>query len=108
MDPSIPIPKSPQEALEQRLTKYQSGFKSARTEGNSSKARRMVRIVIQYKDALKALKAGEPVDFAELPVPPGYPPIPVGETSSYSSIPLDGASQPTGMASSRVLPVRLA
>ena len=81
VDPSIPIPKSPQEALEQRLTKYQSGVESAKKEGNSSKARRMGRIVKQYEDALKALKAGKPVDFTELPVPPGYPPIPVGGAS---------------------------
>ena len=81
MDPSIPIPKSPQEALEQRLSKYQSGVEGAKKEGNSSKARRMGRIVKQYEDALKALRAGKPVDFGELPVPPGYPPIPVGGVS---------------------------
>ena len=81
IDPSIPVPKSSQEALEQRLSKYQSGVESAKQEGNSSKARRMGRIVKQYEDALKALKAGKPVDFNELPVPPGYPPIPVGGAS---------------------------
>ena len=77
MDPTIPIPKSTQEALEQRLRKYQSGVESAQKEGNSSKARRMGRIVKQYEDALKALEAGKPVDFLHLPTPPGYPPIPV-------------------------------
>ena len=82
VDPTIPIPKSPQEALEQRLSKYRSGIGSAQKEGNSGKARRMCRIVIRYKDALKALKAGEPVDFSELPTPPGYPPIPVGGAAS--------------------------
>ena len=82
VDPTIPIPKSPQEALEQRLSKYKSGVESAQKEGNSGKARRMGRIVKQYEDALKALKAGKPVDFSELPVPPGYPPIPVGGAAS--------------------------
>ena len=77
VDPDIPIPKSTQEALEQRLRKYQSGVESAQKEGNSGKARRMGRIVKQYEDALKALEAGKPVDFLHLPTPPGYPPIPV-------------------------------
>lgn len=33
------------------------------------------RIVKQYQDALRAHKAGKAVDVAELPVPPGFPPI---------------------------------
>ena len=78
MDPTIPIPKSTQEALEQRLSKYQSGVESAQKEGNGGKERRMGRIVKQYEDALKALEAGKPVDFSNLPNPPGYPPIPAG------------------------------
>ena len=76
VDPAIPVPKSAEEALEQRLSKYRSGVESAKKKGNGSKARRMGRIVKQYEDALKALKAGERVDFGELPTPPGYPPIP--------------------------------
>ena len=76
VDPTIPIPKSTQEALEQRLRKYQSGVESAQKEGNSNKERRMGRIVKQYEDALKALEAGKPVDFSNFPNPPGYPPIP--------------------------------
>uniref|UniRef100_A0A8D0DXS0 Coiled-coil and C2 domain-containing protein 1B n=1 Tax=Salvator merianae TaxID=96440 RepID=A0A8D0DXS0_SALMN len=30
----------------------------------------------QYQDAIRACKAGRKVNFAELPVPPGFPPIP--------------------------------
>jgi len=30
----------------------------------------------QYQDAIRAHRAGRRVDFAELPVPPGFPPIP--------------------------------
>ena len=41
VDPDIPNPKSTQEALEQRLSKYRSGVESAQKEGNSGKARRM-------------------------------------------------------------------
>uniref|UniRef100_A0A182VT84 Coiled-coil and C2 domain-containing protein 1-like n=1 Tax=Anopheles minimus TaxID=112268 RepID=A0A182VT84_9DIPT len=66
-----------QEALEQRLEKYISVEKAAKEEGNSSKARRMGRIVKQYQDALKMHKAGKPIPIDELPTPPGYGPIPV-------------------------------
>ena len=85
-DPDIPIPKSTQEALEQRLSKYQSGVKSAQKEGNSGKARRMGRIVKLYEDALKALEAGKPANFSELPTPPGYPPIPVSVPAKPPSL----------------------
>lgn len=30
----------------------------------------------QYQDAIKSHKAGKPVDYEELPTPPGYAPIP--------------------------------
>ena len=76
VDPSIPVPKTPLEALEQRLAKYREAVESAKQKEDSSRARRMGRIVKQYEDAIKLTKAGKPVDFEELPVPPGYPPIP--------------------------------
>uniref|UniRef100_A0A182QH97 Coiled-coil and C2 domain-containing protein 1-like n=1 Tax=Anopheles farauti TaxID=69004 RepID=A0A182QH97_9DIPT len=65
------------EALEQRLEKYKSVEQAAKDEGNSSKARRMGRIVKQYQDAIKMHKAGKPIPTDELPTPPGYGPIPV-------------------------------
>uniref|UniRef100_A0A182P851 Coiled-coil and C2 domain-containing protein 1-like n=1 Tax=Anopheles epiroticus TaxID=199890 RepID=A0A182P851_9DIPT len=65
------------EALEQRLEKYKSVEQAAKDEGNSSKARRMGRIVKQYQDAIKMHKAGKPIPIDELPTPPGYGPIPV-------------------------------
>uniref|UniRef100_H2Z493 DM14 domain-containing protein n=1 Tax=Ciona savignyi TaxID=51511 RepID=H2Z493_CIOSA len=58
------------------MQKYQSTSDAAKKEGNSSKARRMGRIVKQYQDAIKSHKAGRKVNFNELPVPPGFPPIP--------------------------------
>ena len=88
VDPAIPIPKSPKEALEQRLSKYQSNVESAKKKGSDSKARRMGRSVKQYEDALKALRAGKRVDFGELPTPPGYPPIPVSGGSKPPLQPL--------------------
>ena len=68
---SVPQPSSTLEALEQHLEKYKGTMEQAQTEGNSSKARRLGRIVKQYQDAIKACKAGRPVPFDELPDPPG-------------------------------------
>ena len=76
VNPDIPIPKTPLEALQQRLAKYKEGQKSAQEKGESSRVRRMGRIIKQYEDAIKLTKAGKPCDYNELPTPPGYPPIP--------------------------------
>lgn len=76
----LPPPETPTtilEALTQRLQKYQSIEANAKAEGNDRKARQYGRISKQYQDAIKAHKAGRPVEFDELPTPPGYPPIPV-------------------------------
>ncbi|XP_077496254.1 lethal (2) giant discs 1 isoform X2 [Amblyomma americanum] len=68
------------EALQQRLDKYKSTHTEAKEQGNDRKARRLERIVKQYEDAIKLHKAGKPVDFEELPAPPGFGPIPVPST----------------------------
>ena len=65
------------EALQQRLEKFKSVEKAAKDEGNSSKARRIGRIVKQYEDAIKLHKNGKPIPVDDLPTPPGYGPIPV-------------------------------
>ncbi|XP_070195173.1 coiled-coil and C2 domain-containing protein 1-like isoform X1 [Littorina saxatilis] len=70
-------PKTVMEALTQRLEKYKSTENSAKEAGESGKARRMGRIVKQYESAVKDYRAGKPVDFLELPTPPGFGPIPV-------------------------------
>ncbi|XP_064604188.1 coiled-coil and C2 domain-containing protein 1-like isoform X2 [Liolophura sinensis] len=75
-------PSSVIEALNQRLEKYKSAEEQAKAEGNTSKGRRMGRIVKQYQDAIKAHKAGKPVNYDELPTPPGFAPIPSGSTPS--------------------------
>lgn len=72
-----PPPTSVMEALQQRLEKFQGTANEAKEQGNSSKARRIGRIVKQYEDAIKMYKAGKPIDFEELPAPPGFGPIPV-------------------------------
>lgn len=74
--PPPEVPKTILEALTQRLQKYQAVEANAKAEGNDRKARQNGRIVKQYLDAIKAHKAGRAVVFEELPVPPGYPPIP--------------------------------
>ncbi|XP_011207891.2 coiled-coil and C2 domain-containing protein 1-like isoform X1 [Bactrocera dorsalis] len=74
-----------EEALQQRLDKYKSVQDLANAEGNSSKARRFGRIVKQYEDAIKLYKAGKPVAYEELPVPPGFSPLPSERASAINS-----------------------
>ncbi|XP_062047313.1 coiled-coil and C2 domain-containing protein 1B isoform X2 [Lepus europaeus] len=78
--PATPVaPTEPQtvlDALQQRLNKYREAGIQARSSGDERKARMHERIAKQYQDAIRAHRAGRKVDFAELPVPPGFPPIP--------------------------------
>ncbi|KAM6172568.1 coiled-coil and C2 domain-containing protein 1B isoform 2-T2 [Erethizon dorsatum] len=78
--PPAPVtPAEPQtvlDALQQRLNKYREAGIQARASGDERKARMHERIAKQYQDAIRAHQAGRKVDFAELPVPPGFPPIP--------------------------------
>nr|XP_003220334.1 PREDICTED: coiled-coil and C2 domain-containing protein 1B [Anolis carolinensis] len=69
-------PKTVLEALQQRLEKYKTAAAQAKANGDSRKSRMHERIAKQYQDAIRAHKAGKKVNFAELPVPPGFPPIP--------------------------------
>lgn len=68
---AVEMPGSVLAALEQRLDKYKAQEEAAKTEGNSSKVRRMGRIVKQYTDAIKQHKAGKPFAVEDLPTPPG-------------------------------------
>ncbi|XP_049644471.1 coiled-coil and C2 domain-containing protein 1A isoform X2 [Suncus etruscus] len=70
-----PAPRTLLEALEQRMERYRVAAAQAKAKGDQRKARMHERIVKQYQDALRAHKAGKAVDVAELPVPPGFPPI---------------------------------
>ncbi|XP_072560582.1 coiled-coil and C2 domain-containing protein 1B isoform X1 [Paramormyrops kingsleyae] len=75
--PAAPAqPKDTLEALEQRMAKYQEAYTQAKESGDSRKARMHERIAKQYQSAIRAHKAGKAVNFEELPVPPGFPPIP--------------------------------
>uniref|UniRef100_A0A665XBZ3 Coiled-coil and C2 domain-containing protein 1B n=1 Tax=Echeneis naucrates TaxID=173247 RepID=A0A665XBZ3_ECHNA len=75
--PSVPAaPKDVLEALEQRRAKYVEASAQAKASGDDRKARMHDRIAKQYQSAIRAHKAGKAVDFDELPVPPGFPPIP--------------------------------
>ncbi|XP_048845718.1 coiled-coil and C2 domain-containing protein 1B [Brienomyrus brachyistius] len=69
-------PKDTLEALEQRMAKYQEAYTQAKESGDSRKARMHERIAKQYQSAIRTHKAGKAVNFEELPVPPGFPPIP--------------------------------
>lgn len=71
-----PEPQTVLDALQQRLNKYREAGIQARGSGDERKARMHERIAKQYQDAIRSHRAGRKVDFAELPVPPGFPPIP--------------------------------
>ncbi|KPP71415.1 coiled-coil and C2 domain-containing protein 1B-like [Scleropages formosus] len=69
-------PSSVLEALEQRMAKYEEACAQAKESGNARKARMHERIAKQYQSTIRSYKAGRPVNFEELPIPPGFPPIP--------------------------------
>ncbi|XP_060762527.1 coiled-coil and C2 domain-containing protein 1B [Neoarius graeffei] len=74
--PSPAPPKTVLEALEQRMAKYRETCDQAKAKGDERKARMYDRIVKQYQSAIRSHKAGRAVNYEELPVPPGFPPIP--------------------------------
>nr|XP_009681537.1 PREDICTED: coiled-coil and C2 domain-containing protein 1B isoform X2 [Struthio camelus australis] len=93
-------PKTVLEALQQRLEKYKSAAAQAKASGDDRKGRMHERIAKQYQDAIRAHKAGRKVNFSELPVPPGFPPIPgVATMDGNSTIAavLENASQLANM-----------
>nr|XP_056706503.1 coiled-coil and C2 domain-containing protein 1A [Euleptes europaea] len=77
-----PPPRDVMEALQQRMERYKTAAAQAKGKGDDRKARMHERIVKQYQEAIRAHKAGKPVEFADLPVPPGFPPIQGMEASS--------------------------
>ncbi|NXF02397.1 C2D1B protein, partial [Smithornis capensis] len=84
---SLQQPKTVLEALQQRLEKYKAAAAQAKASGDDRKGRMHERIAKQYQDAIRAHKAGRKVNFSELPVPPGFPPLPgVAATDGGSTI----------------------
>ncbi|XP_075773301.1 coiled-coil and C2 domain-containing protein 1A isoform X2 [Pelodiscus sinensis] len=75
-------PRDMLEALQQRMERYKTASAQAKSKGDDRKARMHERIVKQYQEAIRAHKAGKAVEFAELPVPPGFPPIHGTEASA--------------------------
>lgn len=82
--PASSEPKTILEALNERMATYKKVEEQAKAEGNSGKVRRFGRIIKQYEDAIKAHKAGRPIIEEDLPVPPGFGPLPKEGTSSLS------------------------
>ncbi|XP_069088771.1 coiled-coil and C2 domain-containing protein 1B [Pleurodeles waltl] len=84
------VPQQPttvHEALQQRMERYKTAAEQAKASGDERKARMHERIAKQYQDAIRAQKAGRKVNFEELPIPPGFPPIPgMVHTESESTI----------------------
>ncbi|KAF4075445.1 hypothetical protein AMELA_G00234500 [Ameiurus melas] len=83
-DAPLPAPRNLAEALQQRMDKYKSAAESAKSKGDDRKARMHQRLAKQYQDAIKAHKAGRPVNLADLPVPPGCPPLQGAESAEQS------------------------
>nr|XP_033779854.1 coiled-coil and C2 domain-containing protein 1A isoform X2 [Geotrypetes seraphini] len=77
-----PPPRDVLEALQQRMVRYEAAAAQAKEKGDERKGRMHERIVKQYQEAIRAQKAGKSVDFSELPVPPGFPPIQGTEQSA--------------------------
>lgn len=92
------------EALQQRLAKYKSVEESAKAENNTSKARRFGRIVKQYEDAIKQYKAGRPVAYDELPVPPGFGPLPINEPAPAAAAAAPDPTPPTSPTTASTTP----
>uniref|UniRef100_A0A8C5E844 Coiled-coil and C2 domain-containing protein 1B n=1 Tax=Gouania willdenowi TaxID=441366 RepID=A0A8C5E844_GOUWI len=63
------------QALQQRMDIYKSAAEGAKSKGDERKSRMHQRIVKQYQDSIKSLKAGRNVNLSDLPVPPGCPPL---------------------------------
>ncbi|KAL8178669.1 UNVERIFIED_CONTAM: hypothetical protein K2H54_054794, partial [Gekko kuhli] len=86
---SVQQSKTILEALQQRLEKYKAAAAQAKASGADRKSRMHERIAKQYQDAIRAHKAGRKVNFSELPVPPGFPPIPgvvLGDNSTVAAV----------------------
>ncbi|NXA04674.1 C2D1B protein, partial [Sapayoa aenigma] len=84
---SLQPPRTVLEALQQRLEKYKAAAAQAKASGDERKGRMHERIAKQYQDAIRSHKAGRKVNFSELPVPPGFPPLPgVAATDGGSTI----------------------
>ncbi|XP_071837592.1 coiled-coil and C2 domain-containing protein 1-like isoform X3 [Apostichopus japonicus] len=96
--PSMPQPKTVLEALMQRRERYKTMADKATEENNSSKARRLGRIVKQYEDAIKMERAGRPVNYGELPELPDFPPLPTTKQSQSST---PAAAQPAAVPAAR-------
>lgn len=58
--------------LDERLSVYKQVGEIARTEGNNGKVRRYGRIIKQYEEVIKLIRAGKTASLEELPIPPGF------------------------------------
>ncbi|KFD68561.1 hypothetical protein M514_00287 [Trichuris suis] len=61
--------------LEARMAVYKAAAEAAQAASNSSKVRRMERIVKQYQAVIAAINSGKAYHLSDLPVPPGFEPF---------------------------------
>lgn len=63
--------------LEKRISFMKNAAEKARTEGNSSKARRLTRLINQHLDIIKDVRIGKSIDVSDIPDLPGFGPVPL-------------------------------
>ncbi|XP_072936404.1 coiled-coil and C2 domain-containing protein 1-like isoform X2 [Epargyreus clarus] len=102
--PALITASTVDEALKQRLAAFQEQESKAKEEGNTSKARRMGRIVKQYQDAIRLHAAAKPLPLDELPTPAGFAPFPTAGSQPSPSPP----SAPSTPSASRPQPPAVA
>uniref|UniRef100_A0A9J2PQA3 C2 domain-containing protein n=1 Tax=Ascaris lumbricoides TaxID=6252 RepID=A0A9J2PQA3_ASCLU len=85
-------PKTLIEGLQQRLEKYKSMCDQSRQENNDRKYRMNSRIVKQYEEAIRAVRANRSIVITELPCPPGYPPLPTATGTAGGAVTPSAAS----------------
>ncbi|XP_063686886.1 coiled-coil and C2 domain-containing protein 1-like [Bolinopsis microptera] len=63
--------------LHKRMLFLTDAAEKAKEQGNSSKARRMVRLIEQHQLFVKEVKSRKPIDMSAIPELPGFEPVPV-------------------------------
>ncbi|KAF0037716.1 hypothetical protein F2P81_010590 [Scophthalmus maximus] len=63
------------QAVLSRQREYKMAAINAKQSGDIDQAKQLYLTAKQYQDAIRAHKAGRPVNLSDLPVPPGCPPL---------------------------------
>ncbi|CDW52407.1 hypothetical protein TTRE_0000066601 [Trichuris trichiura] len=83
--------------LEARMAVYKAAAEAAQVASNSSKVRRMERIVKQYQTVIGAINSGKAYHLSDLPVPPGFEPFSSSSSEVVESKPSSSQDVPQSM-----------